>query len=239
MILTGAVCRNKQRLIPIILIICCVILHCGVGERLNVGFLFFPCIIGYYIDILKIWEKKIGKIGKVLVIALFGVLLYFWKSEYSVWNIGCNVLRSSRQEVVLIIFRGFIGVVGSLSMMILYSIFYDALKKFKADKINTYIASLGKATLEIYILQTIFIELILGKFVWVLNGYIGKNVFALHPVLGGYMCAPLIAVMSAGALCMMQKYIKKIPVIGAYLFGIPCGENKSRRIQVKNEKTDS
>ena len=238
MILTGAICGNKHQLTPIILIMCCVILHCGVGERLNVGFLFFPCMIGYYSDILKIWEKKIGKIGKVLVIALFGILLYFWKSEYSVWNIGCNILRSSRQEVVLIIFRGCIGLVGSLSMMTLYSILYDVLKKFKVDRINTYIASLGKATLEIYILQTIFIELILGKLVWVLDRYIGKNVFALHPILGGYICAPLIAVISAGVLCMMQKYLKKIPVIGSYLFGLPLGGNKSRRSS-ENEKTDS
>lgn len=232
MILAGAVCKTRKQLFPVVLLLCCLVLHCGVGERVNVGFLFFPCMVGYYYDALKIRGEKAGRIGKALVLLMFAILLYFWKPEYSVWTVGCNVLQSllGTKGIWLMVFRGCIGLVGIFSMMIVYGAVYDVLQRGRGRRISQYIAEIGRHTLEIYILQTICVELALGKIVLAVAAKLGGNPFAASPILMGYLYAPVIAVLAAAILNEIQKIIKRIPFIGTYLFDMNIPRKQKERM---------
>ena len=97
-----------------------IIFHTGIGGKLNIGFLLFPCIVGFYYATLE--KNGIGRIKSyslyivsASVMVMFVVMACFWKAEYSVWNIGTNIFESTR-NCLLILYRGIIGcIVAQLS----------------------------------------------------------------------------------------------------------------------------
>lgn len=208
---------SKNRVLMAVLFSFAVLIfHTGLGEKLNIGFLLFPCIVGFY---YAFFEKKcisrmkfdiLFGISTCIVVA-FIVMLFFWKAEYSVWNIGTAAFKNYH-TFLLILYRGILGVVGSMGMMILFSAIFNALKKINI------ICKCGQVTLEIYILQTIFVELIFGKVVLILVNALGYNPFIQSSSLLGFVIAPLISLVAIYVLYKAQYLLKKIPGIGKYVF---------------------
>lgn len=196
-----------------------IIFHTGIGGKLNIGFLLFPCIVGFYYATLE--KNGIGRIKSyslyivsASVMVMFVVMACFWKAEYSVWNIGTNIFESTR-NCLLILYRGIIGCFGSISMMLVFSKVYNIIKN---KKIVVEICRWGGTTLELYILQTIFVEIILGKMVSILIIRLGYNPFVQNCSVLGFVIAPLLSLATLYILYRIQYSIKKIPIIGKYAF---------------------
>ena len=208
---------NKTSIRTFLFVIAIVITHCGIGDRINLGFLLFPCVIGFYYESFerKYFNSKIIK-NIVLIGAwvVFNCMLLFWKPEYSVWSVGTNALRDYH-TFLLIVYRGLMGITGSIAIMFVYSILLGILK---SGKIVETICSWGKATLEIYSLQTIFVEIIGGKTICYLVKRIGTNPFIWNESLLGFAIAPLLSLFALQFLFKVQSILKKLPVIGEYAF---------------------
>ena len=140
----------------------------------------------------------------------------FWKSDYSVWNIGANLLNcESTVSAIWIIYRGVIGILGSITFMIVFDFIAQLIKNTSC--INE-ICRWGKVTLEIYILQALMVEIIGGKALLIIIGHIGVNPFTQNELLLGFVFAPLFAAISVGVIYRIQKLLKKIPVVGNWVF---------------------
>lgn len=211
---------SKNRILTAVLFLgVLLIFHTGLGERLNIGFLLFPCIVGFY---YAFFEKKYIKrmesdvfVGiSIGIVAIFAILLFFWKAEYSVWNVGTDLFKNYR-TFLLIFYRGVLGVVGSISMMLLFSAIFSIFKEIKMVNV---ICKWGQVTLEIYILQTIVVELIFGKLTLILIDALGYNPFIKSSSLLGFIIAPLISLVVLWALYKIQYLLKKNPGIGKYFF---------------------
>lgn len=102
-----------------------------------------------------------------------------------------------------------------LSMMLVFSKVYNIIKN---KKIVVEICRWGGTTLELYILQTIFVEIILGKMVSILIIRLGYNPFVQNCSVLGFVIAPLLSLATLYILYRIQYSIKKIPIIGKYAF---------------------
>lgn len=122
---------KKRRLLQVVLFgIAIVIFHTLIIDRWNIGFILFPCVIGYYYKELTrritLWHWN-TKILRALIIIVFFSCQLFWTTEYNVWNAGCNVMAEG--ALPKITFRGLVGIMGCFSMKSIFDFIYDRLPK--------------------------------------------------------------------------------------------------------------
>ena len=199
------------------------------NAHFNIGFLLFPCIVGYFFEQIKLnVNKRFSNLfyAKAFIVGAFVIMQCFWKTDYTVWNTGCDIFAFGTpiKTSAKIIFRGLIGITGCIVMKMLFGVIYTALESSKYPQMQKILqkgVTVGKYTMELYILQSYFVEVLGGAVVRKITEIIGGNPFVYNSYLLGYVFAPIIAVISIIILYLLQKYIKKIPVIGKYTFGFP------------------
>ena len=186
----------------------------------NVGFLLFPFFVGFYKEYLSCKAQKY-KILKPIAVVLFLILEIFWTGQFNVWNIGCNIFAFGTPLLtgLEMCYRGFIGVLGSVVMGWLFDIIYNIRTKNKVfEKIVNFIELVGRNTLPIYILQTFFVETFPSHFVSYIVKNIGVNIFNNMQLLNLIIVLFITSVMFI-FLYYLQMLIRKIPIIGKYIFG--------------------
>lgn len=199
------------------------IFHTMIIDPWNIGFLLFPCVVGYYYDSIIAFFGKVGgeKKWKAGMAIVFIIGLLFWKVDYNVWHIGCSILKAGALRKI--VFRGVIGITGCFTAKWVYDIVYDAIKVKKYPiiaRILTGGVENGKITMEIYILQSYFVEFC-GA--WVIRktvDYIGFNLFAMNAVMLSMIYGPIVALISIIVIGVLARRIKAIPYIGSYIFGL-------------------
>ena len=218
---------------PLLQIVCFAVItfvfHTVIIDPVNIGFLLPPAVIGYYsVGIKKKYnECKPNSIRawNWIFIFCFIVAQCFWKQNYSVWNQGCNLLQGGEyvNNAKGIAYRFITGVLGCFVMENCFSAIYDIItteKKPVFEKIKKQVVAWGQMTMELYILHAWIISVAAAKCVLYIVRKLGYNPFLYNDRLLLCIIAPCITVFSLLILSWLAKQIKKIPVIGQYLFSI-------------------
>lgn len=108
-----------------------------------------------------------------------------------------------------------LGISGSVSVIILVDVF---VRKVKKNVVWNYIGKLGQFSLQIYILQRVLLELILGKCYGMLVRVIGKNPIVNNISMFTWVYSFLISVICIYLLYLLISYVLKGKVSCA-LFG--------------------
>ena len=186
----------------------------------NIGFLLFPFLVGFYKEDLSCKIQRY-KILKPIAVVLFFILEFFWTGQFSVWNIGCNIFAFGTPLLtgLEMCYRGIIGIFGSVVMGFMFDIIYNLRTKNESfEKIVNFIELVGRNTLPIYILQTFFVETFLSHFVSCIVKNVGINIFNNIQFLNIVIVLFIASVMLI-FLYYLQILIRKIPIIGKYIFG--------------------
>lgn len=218
-ILIDAIAKQRKVLRGTLFFSVVILSHTIIIDPWNIGFLFFPCVIGYYYDnILKKVKCYFNNtlILKILIILFFLCCQIFWSVEYNVWNAGCNILDTG--AFFKIMFRGMIGVLGCFSMKFVFDFIFDRLPKINFLRQGG--ICLGMVTLEMYIVQTLFVESYGAIVIRKIISIIGFNPFWPNIYIGGFIVAPVVAFSSLVIMYKIIMFIKKIPRIGNCIFGI-------------------
>ncbi len=206
-----------------------IVIHTFINLPHNAAFLFVPCVFGMYYDSIK--SKLLGKVKqnhikiiKISVVVIFAVMQVFWDVKYNVWNTGNNIFAFSTPLATLlrIIYRTCIGLVGCIAMQTVFDFLYH----FKYPRLKRALCNVGKNTLEIYILQSFIVETLGAYAVAFVAKILGFNIFTVNMFLLDFVFALVISGVSVGVCYYIQKWLKRIPKAGKYLFGIPLGRKK-------------
>ena len=211
---------QKYTLLKFFIFIAALIVTHIVTLPANVGFLLFPFLVGFYKEDLSCKIQRY-KILKPIAVVLFLILEFFWTGKFNVWNIGCNILAFGTPLLtgLEMCYRGIIGILGSVVMGWLFDIIYNIRTKNKSfEKIVNFIELVGRNTLPIYILQTFFVETFLSHFVSCIVKNIHINIFN-NMELFNVVIVLFIAIVMLIFLYYLQLLIRKIPIIGKYIFG--------------------
>ncbi len=207
-----------------------IVIHTFINLPHNVAFLFVPCVFGMYYDSIR--EKLLCnakensvRVIKLVFVVIFAVMQVFWDKSYNVWNTGNNIFAFSTPITtsLRIFYRMSIGIVGCIAMKTVFDLLYS----FKCAKLKTALCNAGKNTLEIYIIQSFLVETLGVMAVAFVTKILGFNVFAVNMFLLDYVFAFVISSVSVAVCYYVQKWLKLIPKVGKYLFGIPFGRKKA------------
>lgn len=217
LVVTGII-KNKK-LQVIVLVFVTMAIHC-IPDTVHSSFLLIPAIVGYYLSDLRNigMVKRLGK-GTIcsLVLAVWVILLCFWKSAYSVWSVDGFLIGKDLQGIICVVLRTAVGVVGSLAMMIIMKFLYRSVHIWK--KMFNWMEKMGIISMEQYILQCFFVSYIGGMIVRKIVDSIGYNPFVFNVPLLVFVIGPAITVVVLFVQSKMIFWIKKIPLAGKYAFG--------------------
>jgi fucose 4-O-acetylase-like acetyltransferase len=173
----------------------------------------FPCFFaGMAISRYK--RELDGKTGWWMLVFsafVFFVLLMFWRAEFLLPSDLAGAVRNMDAGMVLYtlyvrVFRIVIGVSGALALLLLF----DKLSVVCANSaVLRFMASYGKYTLEVYMLQTVLLEILLGSLLcldscpgWLFN----------------YIVSPVVSALMLALSVFLAKIIYKSSFLSLLLF---------------------
>ena len=220
---------NSKWIKGLVFFLSIIIFHTIIHDPYNIGFLLAPAIVGYYMadDDVKwndrgIVQKRTVKIG---IIIMFLIMQSFWKNDYNVWNVKCNIFANEYHiyNAFVIAFRFSIGIIGALVMSEVFDFLYQALinRDNESKSLSNWICSVGTQTLELYILQSWLISIAGVKFVNIISGIMGYNPFTVNSSLLLVVFGPIVTIVTIFFMQLIARLLAKIPVIGKYCFNIP------------------
>ena len=169
-------------------------------------------ILGIYIKKNYSWiEKNSAKILSVSII-VFAILLYFWKGEYTIYKAGFPPVFDIRTEtinfnfndILIVLNRWLIGIVGSFSFFLLFKTIY------KKNRLFSLLEKIGKLTLGIYIIQVFILEKELSRIV---------NFYFINEQLFNWIVAPAMALLILIVCYYIVKWINKNKYLVLFLLG--------------------
>lgn len=211
------VSKIKNLKIRVVLISLIIVAIRFIPDHVHTAFLLFPMCIGYFENEIKNWGMKINRnLLYAVILSMFVALLCFWRGEYSIWNIDGCVINKNVSDIAIILFRDLIGVIGSISMMIIWGGIYDKLSMYRKSIVCSKVEILGRISMEEYILQC----LLVGYFG---NIAVARIIAALsfnpNRVFLVFILCPIITVFTVIVQYYLQRFIKQIPYIGCKMFG--------------------
>ena len=133
------------------------------------------------------------------------------REEYFVYISGINPFISEYgvvQQIYFDFFFWIIGIMGSFSVIL----FVRQISQYCSEFINGFLEAMGRITLQLYVLQSFFLEGVLSQFI------------AYFPLRGEclieWIIAPLFAIAYAVVLMIGIKFNGKIPYLPMVLFGV-------------------
>ena len=207
-----AYCGIKSRMskliwIPVTLLVCKFI------AMYNIEYMY-PCfLLGMALNKIKNrWQDKTIFLFIISLIVFF-ILLIFWDKSF--WQ-PVPSLRSAFFDRNIIPYLAFaykfsyriaIGVFGSLTFIFLFHVLFS---KDQRLKLIDLCCSYGQYTLEIYIVQTIIVEMIMAKYIILDDiGFIMFN----------FVIAPFLTILILIVCVMVIKVIYKFKFFSFWLFG--------------------
>lgn len=182
------------------------------GDHTADLFPFF--VLGYYVAEHKSIVEKIYKCRYIAYIA-FIVLLIRMREEYFVYVGGINPVISEygfAKQVYFDLYRLIIGIVGSSTIILLVM----QIGKYLPSAVNKFFEAMGRVTLQLYVLQSFFLEGVLSQLVNHLPLSGGQSYIFLME----WIVAPIIAIVYAVILKIGVKIIGKLPHLSTALFGV-------------------
>lgn len=206
MIVINRVINNKtfQILIYIIIILLLHFIEVQPYRIYNLPYLFPFFILGFYA-----WHLiEFGRKHFLIVLPVFVTLLCFWRTDYTIWNIGANFFGGFNLMIQAITLRFFIAITGIIVMSVCFDIIFRFLTEYN-PQIKTFIVLFGRETLGLYILQGFVVFRLLGYIVKYIERLFGYNVFASNHMLLGYVVTPLTSMIIIIVLFYFITIIKK------------------------------
>ena len=186
----------------------------------NIGYMYPYICIGFYIPVIaqKANSKNNDKIRQEIILCVFIVfvlLLCFWDNHYNVWSVGSSFVLAKGTQIITILFRFLIGLVGCFCMWFVFNMLHKSFPQF----IVAFFEKAGQNSMMIYILQTIIVEMLLRKGVVYLSEQLGYNPFVINNRLLGYFLAPIIGIITIALSLLIINTIIRIPKVGNALTG--------------------
>ena len=219
----------KNRMVQIgCFLLITIVFHTVIIDPCKIGFLLPPAICGYYHDdIVKIIEKKASQRNKqwlyFVMLVSFIVGQCFWRSDYSVWTLGCNLLKDGvyASNALGMLYRFSVGILGCILMERFFDILFNCLQSYtKSSKMLDVIILWGQSTMELYILHAWIVSVAGAKVISILVEKLGYNPFTFNERLLVLMIAPAVTIFALFFCYWVSVLIKKIPFIGKYSFSI-------------------
>ena len=116
---------------------------------------------------LRFLINRIDNKVLLLLVALYGILYYYWDVRYSIYNCPFHICDVSQNSILSMIFRFVIGSVGSIAVISLIRIMVES-DRFKWIKI---LAKYGQYTLVFYTMSFV-LNAILARLMWHIGVYI-------------------------------------------------------------------
>ena len=177
-----------------------------------VSFLY-PCfLLGMEIRINEGLKKLINQYSWAIVTCFVFMLFCYsseaWAKSHGIPNELTNADIHVWYELIFYrLFRLLIGIVGALAI---YVIFLRLFKREKKCHLYEILADWGRYTLEVYILQNIFLERLIAPYL---------NLDFLPPIIYNFSVTPLLSVLLLILFIYLTKKIYSIPKLGLLLFG--------------------
>ncbi len=185
----------------------------------HIAYMFPFYAIGFFLErVLARFTEKQTNILKSVSVALFVVLFCFWKTKYNIWNAGSYVLGGGLDTLFAVVFRFLIGCTGCVSASVVFDIFRKAENPVMSF-INREFISVGKNTLTLYLLQGFVLEFLFARTIEILVQALNGNPFIANARLLAYVIAPVTAFVCMAVLNRMILLMKRIPLLGKYIFG--------------------
>lgn len=224
--------RTSGAVTAILLIIAIGVFHTTFMDSYKIGFLLVPCVFGYYMKDMKtlVSGARTKLCIKIAVVSVFIISWCFWNTDYNVWNAGCDITKNGQifTNILVMSFRGLIGITGSLTMMWIWNDMYHHVSD---SRVCEWICRFGKNTAELYILHSWIVSVAGARIVKTLAELLGTNIFYVNDRLLLCVFAPIITVVSTIVAYYVLLCIKKIPVVGKYTFNLPLNACKNSNIK--------
>lgn len=192
-------CGEMQRK-WLVLIGIAVLLHFLPVNVVNLSFLFPFFLLGYMSNQIVQVRWPWGITALVVFVVL---LMEVWSPQYSIWNSGGYVLGEPEYMIPVVLLRLGIGVAGVYAVSYLMGTVHEGLKDTRGIRL---FERIGQETLAIYVMQHVVVEIGLQR----LAGMEGiSNVLDRHPLMMGYVVAPLVSLVLLIAMYEMAILLKK------------------------------
>lgn len=186
------------------------LLHFTDYRCMNMAYLMPFFVAGYYVE-----ELKISKIQGIVATVAFCIALFFWDTRYTFWNYGANLLHNTPRTLAVCGFRFAIGILGSATAVFALSHIY---KRLQNNRLTAMVTKFGKETLAIYLMQYIIVEVGLKAAAAAFYKWLGTNPVIQHPIIMGYIVAPILAFGLTAIIYWLAVLLKKYKAT-RWLFG--------------------
>lgn len=208
----GIACKvSDRKWVNMLLLIIGIVFVCIMpGRELNV-FMYPYFILGFiYADVEDSFIMRRYSRIKYLSLILFPLFLQFYTKEHYIYTSGLVGNEGLVRHMPINIYRWLIGLVGSVFTIVIVEIVYKILKRRMSKwKFVTFLEKLGIFSLQIYILQRIFLEKYLPIIYGKLISFVGINLFAQKMLLYNFFTF-IMAVLYAVALLLLVLIFKKL-----------------------------
>lgn len=201
---------NVKWLQLIFLVLAVAIFHFTDYRCMNMAYLMPFFVAGYYVE-----ELKISKIQGIVATVAFCIALFFWDTRYTFWNYGANLLHNTPHTLAVCGFRFAIGILGSATAVFVLSYLY---KRLQNNRLTVMVTQFGKETLAIYLMQYIIVEVGLKELAALYYKWLGANPVIQHPIVMGYIVAPILAFGLTTIIYWLAVLLKKYKAT-RWLFG--------------------
>ena len=192
---------NVKWLQLIFLVLAVAIFHFTDYRCMNMAYLMPFFVAGYYVE-----ELKISKIqGIVATVA----------DVYLVKMNSRNLLHNTPHTLAVCGFRFAIGILGSATAVFVLSYLY---KRLQNNRLTVMVTQFGKETLAIYLMQYIIVEVGLKELAALYYKWLGANPVIQHPIVMGYIVAPILAFGLTTIIYWLAVLLKKYKAT-RWLFG--------------------
>lgn len=162
----------------------------------NLCYLFPFFLFGFKTDI---WQTNY----KMLCFCLFLISICFWNDSFVIWKADTNILHGYKVLGVNI-YRLSIGIVGVVTMKMVFDMLYDYFKKRYPSQLSLISETIGKETLGIYIFHVFIVTILLKNLVKLLNSKLGYNPFLVNEKFLVFFITPLFTIL---ALFISYKFV--------------------------------
>ncbi len=158
---------------------------------------------------LRFLINRIDNKVLLLLVALYGILYYYWDVRYSIYNCPFRICDVSQNSILFMIYRFVIGSVGSIAVISLIRIMVES-DRFKWIKI---LAKYGQYTLVFYTMSFV-LNAMLARLMWHIGVYI-----TIPGLLDFVSC--IISLFMMVLMYNFQKIVENKNVI-CQLLGVIC-----------------
>ena len=183
-------------------------------------YMFPYFLIGFLYSKYKDRLNNLYKIFSYISLPLFPILLIFYNKEHYIYTSGLHFSLPLSSDIVFVdLYRWLIGFVGSIFTITVIKYAFNYLyEKTLLSKLRLYICYLGKKSLQIYVLQSFFLEYCLNWGYEKIVKYLGYNILYKNTLLYNFLYTPLIAITYSIILALIIIVLEKTK-INKIIFG--------------------